>query len=342
MKIGLDTRLMNNSGIGTTIRCLLENLNDEQKRQLVLLNPNYKIYGATQHLLYPPLLRREKLDLFHMPHFDVPALYHGKFIATVHDLIHVIFPQYSNKPFSKAYALWRLRHVAEEAVQIITVSTNTKMDLLKYFPQAERRIRVIHPSVDTRFHVQDENEVQSVLKRHQLTAGYLLYVGNIRKSKNSPGLLKAYALLREKFPDAPPLVLVGMNSFKEYERSGFPKGVRHLDFVSNEDLPALYQGAAVFVFPSFYEGFGLPPVEAMACGTPVVTSRVASLPEVCGEAAVFIDPHQPESLAQGLESLLFSKDLQQQCRAKGLANVKRFEGRRYASEVWSVYEQALH
>ncbi len=354
MRIGLDIRMIDYSGIGTTIRGLLDHFSPEQLSQLVLFgapgekNPPacpvvaapYPVYGFRQHWGYAHLLNRQKLDLFHMPHYDIPWGYDGPLVVTVHDLIHLLFPQFSTKPFTRFYATRMLKRVAKKARIVIADSNNTKNDLMAFSKEFESKTRVIYPAVDPYYRRVEQEAVGGVLRRYGLASGYLLYIGNLRPSKNTPGLLKAYEMLRKKMTEAPPLVLAGKNSYPDFERKGFPNGVRYLGVVPREDLASLYSGASLFLFPSFYEGFGLPPLEAMACGTPVLTSNRGSLPEICGPAADYVDPTDPEALANSARRLLESPSQRDELRRRGFENVKRFRWADYAGAVWKVYEEA--
>jgi glycosyltransferase involved in cell wall biosynthesis len=231
-----------------------------------------------------------------------------------------------------------IHHVVKRAKKIIVVSENTRKDLIKLYPEAENKSTVIHPGIDNNLKPVPIEQSRECLVRLGIKKDYLLYVGNLRGIKNTSRLLKAYSLLRKKRRECPDLVLVGRNFFKKSEL--FPPGVFHLGEVKREDLASLYSRALLFVFPSFYEGFGLPPLEAMACGTPVVTSKVASLPEVCGDAAEYVDPYSEQSIIHGIETLLDSSSRRDSLRKMGFENVKRFDNKKFAREIWKIYEEA--
>jgi len=353
-RIGLDARMVDFTGIGVTIRGLLDNWTSEQIAQVKLFAPPgwknpygcavepapEKIYGLAQHVGYARRLNAEKLDLFHMPHFDVPYLYKRPFVATVHDMIHVLYPEHSTKPFSRAYAGFQIRHVVKRATRLITVSESTKNDLERYCPGAAAKTTVLYPAASDAFRPLPADQVDPALARHGLTRGYLLYVGNIRGIKNSLRLVSAYAAARRATPDLPPLVLVGQNTYRQFD-GGFPEGIRHLGPVPFADLAALYNGASMFIFPSIYEGFGLPPLEAMACGAPVIVSKAASLPEVCGDAAVYIDPLSEESIAGAIRDLWLSPARRAELSKRGLVRAQRFSWNAFAQGTWRVYEQAM-
>jgi glycosyltransferase involved in cell wall biosynthesis len=274
-----------------------------------------------------------------MPHYDVPYLYGRPFVATVHDIIHYLYPQFSTKPLSRFYSKTALQHVAKRARRIITVSDNTKKDLETHFPRSQGKIRVIYPAVNQLFKPVSPDRVRLVLNKYNLRPGYFLYVGNLRASKNTSALISAYATLKKRHPDAPPLILVGKMFIKNL--GAVPNDVFHIESASNDELPAFYSGATLFVYPSLYEGFGLPPLEAMACGAAVISSRAASLPEVCGNAAHYIDPQSESELVDAMWELITSSSRRDEMKKKGLENVKRFSWKRFAASTWQVYNESL-
>lgn len=354
MRVGVDVRMIDSSGIGTTIRETLNHFSPEQKERLTLYGrPGwenqtgcdaktvpYKIYGLRQHWSYARFLEKEPISLFHMPHYDVPLTYRGPFVATVYDLIHYLFPQHSTKPFTRPYSWLLLRHVSLRARHIIAISEATKRDLVKVFPEAEPKITVLPLAVGASFKPATELEKNTALAAYGLKPGYALYVGNLRESKNIPRLLRAYANLAREKKGAPPLVLAGQNSLNGIALDSIGPSVKYVGKIPAGRLNALYSAASAFVFPSLYEGFGLPPLEAMACGTPAVVSNVASLPEVCGDAAVYADPLSEADIARAIWSVVSDPRKQAEMRQKGFDRVKRFSWDAFAKGVWRVYEQA--
>jgi glycosyltransferase involved in cell wall biosynthesis len=353
MRLAFDARLINNSGIGTTIDRMLSRWSAEQRAQVELMTPPgwenpyhmsqrtvpEKVYGLAQHWGYGRRLARGGYDLFHMPHYDVPISYRGRLVVTVHDLIHYLLPEYSTKPFTRLYSHFLLSHVARRANRIICVSNSTKNDFLELFPQAEPRVKVVSPAVDNVSDAEsDRLTTDRVLERHRLQPGYFLYVGNLRKGKNTLGLIRAYKILKSLDGSVPPLILVGHNSLPLSDLFPLPDGVRLLGLVDRGDLPVLYRQALGFVFPSFYEGFGLPPLEAMAHGAPVIVSNRASLPEVCGPAALYVDPVSGDDIAGKMLQLWREPGTRDQLRAAGFKNIQRFSWDRFAQQTWEIYE----
>lgn len=342
--IGLDTRMIDYSGIGATIRGLLGGFSDEQRKRVALYGLDkapFPVYGLRQHWAFGRMLNRERLSLYHMPHYDVPLSYKGPLVATVHDLIHYLFPQYSTKPFTRTYAWFLLRHMARRASRIIAVSENTKRDLVKLFPAVAPRTVVLHPAVDSDFAPLSSGEAAPILKKYSLEPGYVLYVGNLRESKNTRRLVWAYQAVAAQRPDFPPLVLVGHNSLAGFDPSALGPRVVGVGPVPFKNLPAFYSSASLFVFPSLYEGFGIPPLEAMACGAPTIASNVASIPEVCGDAAEYVDPVSEESIARAMVALFDNPKRREELRGKGFARVKRFSWSSFAQGTWRVYEEVL-
>jgi glycosyltransferase involved in cell wall biosynthesis len=350
LKIGIDVRMIESSGIGSSVRQVLDHA-PATKADIVLYGrPGWKnpydylfkpvpwpIYSIAQHWSYARFLNQERLSVFYMPHYDVPYFYAGSFVATIHDLNHLVLPQTATKPFASVYAKLVMGRTAARAREILVDSMSTRDDLVRYFPSVRPRVKIVSLGIEAGFKPVSRSAQEKILKSHGLEKGYLLYVGNLRGSKNTAALIAAYRQLRDRRSDTPPLILVGKNSLTgAYGRGEFPDSIRHLGMVPAADLPALYSGAAVFVFPSLYEGFGLPPLEAMACGTPVVASQVSSLPEVCGAAAEYVDPNSVSNISQGIGRVLFSGARQEELRAKGFENVKRYPVEAYARQVWET------
>jgi glycosyltransferase involved in cell wall biosynthesis len=234
--------MIEHSGIGVTIKQLLNNLSATELNQISLFTPPgwenhfktgetiaapYPIHGFKQHLLYPSLIRKHKVSLLHVPHYDVPFFYGKPFVATVHDIIHFLYPEYSSKPFTRVYSRAAIGHTAKHAKKILTVSDNTKKDLEKYFPRSEGKIHVIYPAVDHSFKPLPKDKYLPVLEKYSLNPGYYLYVGNLRASKNTPLLIDAYAQLKKRHPYAPPLVLVGKTFLKNL--GTVPEDVFHIE-----------------------------------------------------------------------------------------------------------------
>lgn len=307
-------------------------------------------YGWEEQTAFLSLLNRGSHDLVHFPHWNVPIGYRRPYTVTIHDLIMFHFPRYEATTRSRP-VFWLkdkvhrfvVKHAARHAVGIITTSDYTKRDIVENVHIREEKISVTYqaPYHDTKS-VQDWDTVQSKL---HMEKPYVLYVGAAYPHKNLERLVEAWGMVYENVPDHE-LILVGSKSvwyekLKAYtEHLKIPR-VRFLGFVEDRDLTELYRHATVVVFPSLYEGFGLPALEAMSVGTPVLASSTGSLPEVLGEAAYYIDPLNIDQIAHGLESVLLDKYIQIELKSKGREQVQLFSDAAFIKKTLSVYEKAF-
>jgi glycosyltransferase involved in cell wall biosynthesis len=288
-------------------------------------------------------------DLIHVPHFNAPIGYRGPSVVTIHDTTPL--------GFTGKRAWFGLRRIAYRAVFrsalrrariVIAVSEFTKQDVLRHFRIDDDKIQVVHEGVDARFTpLPEDEERERILAKHGIRRPYVYYSGTWRPHKNITGLVRAFAkLVRED--DIPHALVLGgkrTESYVEPEQvwnaCGIADRVLCPGMVPFEDLPALYSAADVFVQPSFLEGFGLMPLEAMACGTPTVTANVASLPEVVGNASRMVDPHDTDSLADGIRDVLTNADYRAGLVARGAQRASQFTWEKAARETLDVYRQAL-
>jgi glycosyltransferase involved in cell wall biosynthesis len=296
--------------------------------------------------LIPLVACRRGLDIVHDPTGVTPFLFGAggaRTVVTVHDVFAWSCPGTSTFLDTIIYRHW-LPRVLPTVDAVITVSQVSKGDITRYLNIPTSKIRIIYEGVSGAYHPLPAGKVTRIAVQHGLPGNYILFVGSVEKRKNLRGLLQAYAHLRT-MGEPPPLVVVGArrgrgNGITETLREHDLKPhVVFLGYVPDEDLPALYSGADLFVFPSHYEGFGLPPLEAMACGTPVVCSNTSSLPEVVGDAAIMVDPTNVEALAEAMHRVLTDGDLRQHMREKGLARAKQFTWERCARETLAVYQE---
>jgi glycosyltransferase involved in cell wall biosynthesis len=240
-----------------------------------------------------------------------------------------------------------MRVSARKASKIIAISENTKKDIIDYFGIDEEKIRVIYLGVDRQFSPQPDMDEVGVLSKYNLPSGYILSVGTLEPRKNLIRLINAYKMVASSGEPVPKLVIVGGQGWGDEElgkvvrESGLIDLVILTGYVPDEDLPALYRNTTVFVYPSLYEGFGLPPLEAMACGTPVITSNVSSLPEVVGDAAILIDPYNTTEIAQAIASVLKDKELRERLRMNGLARSNLFSWDKTARETLKLYQEVI-
>ncbi len=371
-RIGIDARFWGSRGgfgIGVYTEELLTALRqlDTSNRYLILvrkealasvpLAENFEAvvvpfphYSLAEQFFYPSLLRSLRLDLIHFTNFNTPIV--GGLppsLVTVHDLTLLFFPGKTRRSFWHRLGY---RLVMEKGIQrakkIIAVSEHTKNDLSRFLQVPAQKIRVIHEGISTRFKpVKDQALIDKVLRRFGISREYLLYVGQWRQHKNLINLIRAFALLKKATRLPHELVLAGGVDPRSLEilplikKLGLEKEIVLTGFVADEELPALYSGAALFVFPSLYEGFGFPPLEAMSCGCPVVASASASLPEVLDGAALFFDPTQAEEMAAKIHQVLSSFGLRRELREKGLKQAKKFSWRKTAQETLRLYRELL-
>lgn len=292
--------------------------------------------------------RRLRLDVLHDPTGVTPFAFGAggaRTVVTVHDVFAWAFPG-TNAPLETLiYRCWLPRALPKVGT-VITDSLASKADIVRYLGVAGDKVPVIYLGVSSNFQPIPLAEAENRLARYRLHPGYILSVGTPDRRRNLARLLRAYALLRGQ-GECRPLVVVGVRRgrgqplARELESLDLLPHVVLLGHVDEADLPALYGAADLFVFPSLYEGFGLPPLEAMACGTPVACSSAASLPEVVGEAAVTFDPSNVEAIAGAMRQVLASQDKAKDLRLLGLERAGQFTWQRTARQTLGVYEQAL-
>ena len=301
------------------------------------------------NLFLGPQLGRMGIRVFHAPDtlgFPLTATRAVARVATIHDLIPLLFPA----TVTRGHRWIRcavLPAVVRRADLLIADSRATARDLAERFPEAQRKTRVIHLGVDPRFTAASAEAVAAIRVRLGLPSEYVLYAGVINPVKNLDRLFEAYAMLHQRERGVPPLVVAGRLGWLHH---GIVRRVRDLrltshvifpGFVPDEVLPALMTGATAFVFPSLYEGFGLPVLEAMACGTPVLTSDRASLPEIAGGAALLVNPEDTESIADGIRRLLADTERRRTLGLRGIARARGFRWEYAARDTAQVYREAF-
>ena len=369
MRIGIDARKLHDFGIGTYIRNLLRQLArlDRQTEFVVLCRPgdrealsslgeNFRAvaeiagnYSISEQIRIPLALKREGVTLFHAPHYVLPPLVRCRSVVTIHDCIHLMFPQYLPNRMALTYARASISLAARQSTRVMTVSESSKRDILRFVDAKPEKIDVIYNAFDERFGIEPlEEDVVRVRERYQLHDEFVLYAGNVKPHKNLERLIDAFDLVRKRGLDRLKLVMIGdeISKYAALRRAvhqhQLHKYVRFLGYLPEETLAVMYRLAGVFVFPSLYEGFGLPPLEAMASGTPVVTSNVSSLPEVAGDAAVLVDPYSPPAIADGIYRVLTDESLRRSLRQKGLARAAQFSWEQSVRRVRQIYAEAAN
>ena len=241
-----------------------------------------------------------------------------------------------------------MKRAAKTADIIITDSKHSKQDIVHYLSVPEEKIRVIYLGYEPRHHNDNEQRtLQDILSHYGISQPYLLFVGVIEPKKNLECLVEAFSLLRQNSPLGKELQLViaggkgwlSENLYRKVQELHFDKQIIFTGFVPDDDLPYLYTGAEVFVFPSIYEGFGLPVIEAMAYGVPVVTSNISSLPEIAGNAGILVDPKNPEAICDGITEVLSHPQKKEQMKHDGLVQAQQFSWKRTAEKTYQVYQE---
>ncbi len=364
MRISIDLRKLHDYGIGTYIRNLVIHLarTDKDTDYVLLCRPQDKgfveslgenfralsqtdpLYSMREQLRIPAQLRRAKVDVFHAPHYTLPFTTPCNSVVTIHDCIHLLFPQYLPSRVAYIYARTALWIAANRSSRVLTVSEASKKDILSFFNIDPEKITVIPNGIDGQFMIEPSTEaIARVQERYQLKSPFLLYVGNVKPHKNLERLIDAFFKLRKDGLTNLTLLIIGDEITKyttirrTVHRYQLHKYVRFLGFVPSDTLSILYRLADAFVFPSLYEGFGLPPLEAMASGTPVVTSNVSSLPEVVGNAAVLVDPYDVNSIANGIQTILEDPLYREKLTKNGLERAKHYSWERSVAKVKQIY-----
>jgi glycosyltransferase involved in cell wall biosynthesis len=369
MTIGIDARLnaYREGGIAEYTRRLIEALGhldrehsyrilQHRRARQTLVPPDAPDFSAVKTWT-PPHHRLERwalsleiarlrLDLLHSPDFIPPRFGARRTVITVHDLTFLHYPQFQTAD-SLRYYNGHIRAAVRQAQHILADSQATKDDLCQRLHVPADKITVHMLGVDRAFRPLPVAQVDAVRARLDLPSSYFLFVGTFEPRKNLSGLLDAYHTLCARCPDVVPLVIAGRRGwlyesiFQKVQELGLGKSVRWIENVSAADLPALYNGAAVLVLPSFYEGFGFPALEAMACGIPTVVSGRGSLPEVVGDTGLLIDPDQVESLVEGLYRALTDEAFRQDSREAGLRRARTFTWEQTARIALGVYQHVL-
>ena len=316
--------------------------------------PNFLVRQTRPHtpLIRIPLtlsaeLRKNPVDVLHVQ-FTAPPFAPCPVVVSIHDLSFEHLPE-TFKRRSRAQLRLTVRRSARKAAHILALSEHARADIVATYGIAPERVTAIPLAAADRFRpVTDERELQRVRHTYEIAGDYILTVGSIQPRKNLGRLILAYARLRRDAPQGvhPRLVIVGRQAWvfgetlRAIRESGFADSIILTGYVPEADLPALYSGASCFVYPSFFEGFGLPPLEAMNCGVPVITGNRTSLVEVVGDAGILVDPLDPDAIASALLRVLNDRDLCDALRVKGLNRSRQFHWQETAKRTLEVYERA--
>jgi glycosyltransferase involved in cell wall biosynthesis len=299
-----------------------------------------------EQFLQPIALKQAGIDLHHGLAFVAPVATPCPFIITVYDLSFKRYPE-AFKPLNRLYLSTFTEQSVRRAEVVITISESTRQDVIQFFNLPPHKVHTVYCGVDDSFQILPRTQVETFKARHGLPEAFVLFVGTLEPRKNVAGLIEAYAIWRKQDKGAPKLFIGGgkgwhyQEVFKLVEKFNLTSEVVFPGYLPQGDLRLWYNAATMFVYPSRFEGFGLPVLEAMACGTPVVTSNVSSLPEVAGDAAWLVDPTDIDDLSEAMYRVFNNPDLRQTMRQKGLIQKARFSWRKTATETTQVYRQVL-
>ena len=369
MRIAIDITSIpvKKAGVGLYVLKLIDQLQtiDQTNQYLIFIrrrdinninirNPNFKLYSVRhfsrvhgivwEQLVLPFILLRKKVKVLHSPHYTCPFLKLGwKQVITFHDMTYFLFP--------KRHRFWHVlffRFIMKRSIHIADAimadSESTKNDILKYFKLDPEKITTVHLGVSNDYMPQaDGRAKESIVQKYQLPSpDYILFVGTLEPRKNIQGLIKAFALIAKAFPKLV-LVVAGQKGwhyeeiFKLVRENNLNDKIIFTGYVAESELPKLFAGAKLFIYPSFYEGFGLPVLEAMACGIPVITSNISSMAEIASGAARLINPDRIEEIANEIQLVLSNDQLSKQLAEKGLARTKMFSWKKMAEQNLLVY-----
>jgi len=372
MRIGFDARMYGKaqSGIGNYIKQLTDGLFQLDKANdyyLFLLEPIFRQYQVPNERIHKVEvdaywysyaeqtkflfeISKYKLDLMHFPHFNAPIFYNRPRITSIHDLTPLFFPGHKQKSWwrKKAYEL-TLKTSLKKSAKILAASQTTKNDIIKHFSVNPAKIEVIYLGIESQFKkIENYDKIKELKDKYGLKKPYLFFVSAWRNHKNFIGLIKAFELIREKYNFDCQLVLAGQedihypNISQTIAVSKYKTDIITPGFISDDELVIFYNAAAIFVIPSFYEGFGLIGLEAMASGLPVVSSNSTSLPEVMDKAALYFNPHDTEEMAQTIHEVLTNKNLQDQLIQLGFTQSKKYNWQKTALKTLESYNEILN
>ncbi|MCD6327346.1 glycosyltransferase family 4 protein [bacterium] len=365
-RIGIDCRKILDYGIGTITARLIENLAalDDASEYFTFGDPavipglgdNFATvrehsgeYSLKGLLSLPLKAKRLRLDLLHWLHYPSSPLKPCRFVISIHDINHLVYPQFMRSRRSGLiYAKAMLRLASKVADRIITASESSKKEIVERLKIAPERVSVVSNGVAPIFRPQNKEQALDCLARdYALEQPYILHVGSLRQHKNIDRLIDAFAIIKKREPLEHCLVIAGDHSEQgallrqKACDMGLERAIRFLGAIEHGKLPTLYSGADLFVFPSLYEGFGLPPVEAMASGVPVCASNIPVLVEVIGRAGEFFDPESPQEMADAIISVLTDSEKRESLRIEGLARAKSFSWRETARKTLGIYHEVL-
>jgi glycosyltransferase involved in cell wall biosynthesis len=362
MRIGIDAREIQDgvrTGIGRALKVFLDYFitrEDEHVAVLFSSRPlnlpdsrriHYRIAPPTLTFLWdqltlPRLVRQERVDLFYSTYYKVPLRSGCPVVSTIYDLMYLTCPVYRNRNgWSRFYYATVGRTFVKKAARVITSSEFSKDEIVSFYRIPPEKVSVIPLGLSSHFQPVPNDFVKKLTARIGIQGDYILYTGNFKPHKNVGALIEAFGALRDRYPDLL-LVLAGNRDHhgnaigNQIERSGLSGRIIIPGAIDDDELPALYSGARLFVMPSLYEGFGYPPVEAMACGVPVICSNATSLGEVVSDAALMVDARNSEDIAGAVGRILDSPEQAKSLATRGLLRARAFTNGRYAGALYSL------
>ncbi|MGB3112594.1 MAG: glycosyltransferase family 1 protein [Candidatus Omnitrophota bacterium] len=317
---------------------------DFKRRLPELPGPNFR--HRLDRLSFRPEIKMKDMDVFHSSSYDVPPLESAKLVTTIHDIIPLMFSEGFPEEYLKKLEN-DIKKVLKESDLVVVDSINTKKDLQEKFSPVPTKVKVIYPGRDESFSPMDDKEKAffRLRKKYGIEREFILYVGTIEKRKNVAGLAGAFLELKKEKNLPHLLVIVGMKGwesekvFEMVEKSGLGKDVRFTSYIDRKDMNLFYNAAEVFVYPSLYEGFGLPVLEAFSCGTPTVTSFTTSCGEIAGDAALTVDPRDSAGMKKAIYRLLTDKTLREELRARALSRARLFSWDKAAEEFSGIFRE---
>lgn len=371
-RIGIDCRMYSSrfTGIGRYVYELTRNLFqlDSQNEYVLFFNdpeydafkpPNERVtkvrvnaphYSFSEQVKFLFQLRKQKLGLMHFTHFNAPILYKHPSIVTIHDLTLSFYPgKKMTSPFHRIAYKKTIHSAVKNAQKTIAVSRNTKKDIEDILKTDPKKILVIYEAVHEAFRpIEDDTYKMKLKEKFNIETPFILYTGVWRTHKNLPNLIRAFAILKKEYGYPGKLVITGKHDpvyaqdiFQMPETVALDDQIIFTGMVDELELIALYNAAQVYAFPSLYEGFGLPPLEAMQCGTPVAASNRSCIPEVCGDNALFFDPKDPRDIADKIYTITSENAVRERLINNGLAHVKNFSWEKMAQQTLQLYNEIL-
>ncbi len=369
MNIGINALSVRNqyAGIGVYTKNLIAALSqvDKNNHYVLFLNPEnyhgFKVgqdnfenvlvyapfskYYVWEQIYLPLIVKKKRIDILHGPRNVLPLLCKIKLVVTIHDLAFLLFPEVMKfNPIN--YWQTFVKRSVHNADHIISVSESTRKDIARLYDIAEHKITVTHEACNDSYkRIKDESVLKGISQKYDLPERFILYVGTIEPRKNLTVLLEAMDILKKEYNLDIKLVVAGKRGwlctgfFGTLRRLGLENNVIFAGYVPGEDLPGIYNLAKIFVYPSKYEGFGLPLLEAISCGVPVIASNISSIPEVVGDACVLVVHDDPKDFSRNIYELLTDKELRLKMISKGFERAKLFSWEKVAKETLKVYER---